>query len=191
MRSSSHAGCGGRAGETHREQSRQGAPVRPNARGLHPTSVGPSARGGPTASLGTQGPRTFSVVPSPGPTGISRRSTGDRVACQRTEILPPWSWTSGRITKRPSSPAARPRNQTSKVKSKAQTEYLPSRAHRGDPPTRGPHGATRSPVRGHESGYTGHHPHRPPSPKPPAATAPHTPQSWVGCAPSSPAQLLG
>ena len=25
-----HAGCGGRAGETHREQSRQGAPVRPN-----------------------------------------------------------------------------------------------------------------------------------------------------------------
>ena len=25
-----HAGFGGRAGETHREQSRQGAPVRPN-----------------------------------------------------------------------------------------------------------------------------------------------------------------
>ena len=30
MRGDAHAGCGGRAGETHREQSRQGAPVRPN-----------------------------------------------------------------------------------------------------------------------------------------------------------------
>ena len=30
--SNSHAGCGGRAGETHRAQPRQGAPVRPNLR---------------------------------------------------------------------------------------------------------------------------------------------------------------
>ncbi|MEO8888322.1 MAG: hypothetical protein ABI429_03385 [Jatrophihabitantaceae bacterium] len=30
MRGDTHAGCGGRAGETHREQSRQSAPVRPN-----------------------------------------------------------------------------------------------------------------------------------------------------------------
>jgi hypothetical protein len=30
MRGDVHVGCGGRAGETHREQSRQGAPVRPN-----------------------------------------------------------------------------------------------------------------------------------------------------------------
>ena len=36
MRSNSHAGCGGRAGETHREQSRQGAPVRPNLRRARP-----------------------------------------------------------------------------------------------------------------------------------------------------------
>jgi len=39
-------------------------------------------------------------------------------------------------------------------------------------------GGRTMPVRGHESGYPGHHPHRPPSPKPPAATAPHTPPSW-------------
>ena len=32
MRGDAHAGCGGRAGETHREQSRQGARVRPNHR---------------------------------------------------------------------------------------------------------------------------------------------------------------
>jgi len=30
LRGDTHGGCGGRAGETHREQSRQGAPVRPN-----------------------------------------------------------------------------------------------------------------------------------------------------------------
>ena len=30
MHGDAHAGCGGRARETHREQSRQGAPVRPN-----------------------------------------------------------------------------------------------------------------------------------------------------------------
>jgi hypothetical protein len=30
MRGDVHVGCGGRAGETHREQSRPGAPVRPN-----------------------------------------------------------------------------------------------------------------------------------------------------------------
>ena len=34
MRGDMHGGCGGRAGETHREQSRQGAPVRPNPHGL-------------------------------------------------------------------------------------------------------------------------------------------------------------
>ena len=32
MRGDTHGGCGGRAGETHRERSRQGAPVRPNRR---------------------------------------------------------------------------------------------------------------------------------------------------------------
>jgi hypothetical protein len=34
VRSNSHAGCGGRAGETHREQPRQGAPVRPDMIGV-------------------------------------------------------------------------------------------------------------------------------------------------------------
>lgn len=43
VRSNSHAGCGGRAGETHREQSRQGAPVRPN--------LGRVRRAGPPALL--------------------------------------------------------------------------------------------------------------------------------------------
>jgi len=32
LRCESHGGCGGRAGETYREQSRQGAPVRPSLR---------------------------------------------------------------------------------------------------------------------------------------------------------------
>ena len=46
VRSNSHAGCGGRAGETHREQSRQGAPVRPNqprARDADPPAVHPAS----------------------------------------------------------------------------------------------------------------------------------------------------
>ena len=33
MRGDVHVGCGGRAGETHQEQSRQGAPVRPDPSG--------------------------------------------------------------------------------------------------------------------------------------------------------------
>jgi hypothetical protein len=32
LRGDTHGGCGGRAGETHQEQSRQGAPVRPDRR---------------------------------------------------------------------------------------------------------------------------------------------------------------
>jgi hypothetical protein len=63
----------------------------------------------PTASLGTHTGRTCRVVPGPGPTGISPSSTGDSVACQRTEILPARSWTPSRITKRPPSPTPRPR----------------------------------------------------------------------------------
>ena len=35
MRGDTHGGCGGRAGETHRERSRQGAPVRPTGAFYH------------------------------------------------------------------------------------------------------------------------------------------------------------
>ena len=43
MRGDTHGGCGGRAGETHRERSRQGAPVRPN-RGVLPFPVASHCR---------------------------------------------------------------------------------------------------------------------------------------------------
>jgi hypothetical protein len=41
LRGDMHGGCGGRAGETHREKSRQGAPVRPN---LIPSANGPAGQ---------------------------------------------------------------------------------------------------------------------------------------------------
>ena len=59
MRGDVHVGCGGRAGETHREQSRQGAPVRPNrccarmgrCRSLAELSLAPEHRRGHGACM--------------------------------------------------------------------------------------------------------------------------------------------
>ena len=54
MRGDVHVGCGGRAGETHRERSRQGAPVRPETiAGNHPAAPGPRPRRRPPPALGT------------------------------------------------------------------------------------------------------------------------------------------
>ncbi|MEV4648317.1 transposase [Saccharopolyspora sp. NPDC049357] len=78
-------------------------------RGLHPAPVGSSPRGGPPASVGEKDSHTCSVVPSPCPAGFSPRSSDDRIARQRTEILPAWSRAPSRITKLSPSPATRPR----------------------------------------------------------------------------------
>jgi len=50
VRGDTHAGCGGRTGETHREQSRQSAPVRPNPT---PLIVRPFEGDGVRVTVGT------------------------------------------------------------------------------------------------------------------------------------------
>ena len=49
MRGDAHGGCGGRAGETHREQSRQGAPAPPN----DPDAAPPARRRAARAAAGS------------------------------------------------------------------------------------------------------------------------------------------
>ena len=51
MRGDVHVGCGGRAGETHREQSRPGAPVRPNRRRCASSSGGVDLEAGQAVAV--------------------------------------------------------------------------------------------------------------------------------------------
>jgi hypothetical protein len=81
VRGDAHAGCGGRARETHREQSRQGAPVRPN-RALLPVPVAllPPAAQRPPGPVGLPEIRQAAAQPRAPRDGTAGRS--------RTKVSP-------------------------------------------------------------------------------------------------------